>query len=372
MFLPKGGFFVFPGDSAGADYSFFWCGFFRFLNCISPVAALAFVHTDWCTMKNLLLTLTVLSLAAGARADEKSAITKIEALGGRVLYVAKDSKQYNVTITKNLFDKKGKGFTAGDAKLLAELANAVEISFQHPGTDDSWIAPLKGLKQLKRLHLEKTKVTDKALDTVGAIGTLEYLNLYKTGVTDGGLDKLKNLKQLKTLYVWQTKVTEAKAKAFQDAMAKAGNKDLSINLGVDKDLRSANMIARLQEQRAASETSAREAAAKAAKAEAERMAAIKNPTFDKDILPILNRRCVECHGKDKQKGKLRLDSFAEFNKGADGEKIVIGGKPGESQFISRILLPDSDDERMPPKGNRLHKSVADLFTRWVEQGAKQK
>ena len=85
MFLPKGGFFVFPGDSAGADYSFFWCGFFRFLNCISPVAALAFVHTNWCTMKNLLLTLTVLSLAAGARADEKSAITKIEALGGRVL-----------------------------------------------------------------------------------------------------------------------------------------------------------------------------------------------------------------------------------------------------------------------------------------------
>ena len=301
-----------------------------------------------------------------------TAITKIEALGGRVLYVAKDSKQYNVTITKNLFDKKGKGFTTADAKLLAELANAVEISFQHPDTDDSWIAPLKGLKQLKRLHLEKTKVTDKALDTVGAIGTLEYLNLYKTGVTDGGLDKLKNLKQLKTLYVWQTKVTEAKAKAFQDAMAKAGNKDLSINLGVDKDLRSANMIARLQEQRAASETSAREAAAKAAKAEAERMAAIKNPTFDKDILPILNRRCVECHGKDKQKGKLRLDSFAEFNKGADGEKIVIGGKPGESQLISRILLPDSDDERMPPKGNRLHKSVADLFTRWVEQGAKQK
>jgi len=248
----------------------------------------------------------------------------------------------------------------------------VEISFQHPDTDDSWIAPLKGLKQLKRLHLEKTKVTDKALDTVGAIGSLEYLNLYKTAVTDGGLDKLKNLKQLKTLYVWQTKVTEAKAKAFQDAMTKAGNKDLSINLGVDKDLRSANMIARLQEQRASSEASAREAAAKAAKAEAERLAAIKTPTFDKDILPILNRRCVECHGKDKQKGKLRLDSFAEFSKGADGEKIVIAGKPGESHFISRVLLPDSDDERMPPKGNRLHKSVADLFARWVEQGAKQK
>mgnify|MGYP001372630919 CR=1 FL=1 len=96
--------------------------------------------------------------------------------------------------TKNLFNKE-KGFTAADAKLLGELSNAVEISFQHPDTDDSWITPIKNLGKLKRLHLEKTKITDKALDTVGAISSLEYLNLYQTAVTDGGMDKLKNLKK---------------------------------------------------------------------------------------------------------------------------------------------------------------------------------
>ena len=84
-----------------------------------------------------------------------------------------------------------------DAKLLGELATAVEVSFQHPDTDDAWVAPLKGLKNLKKQHLEKSKITDKALDTVGAIGSLEYLNLYKTGVTDAGLDKLSGLKNLK-------------------------------------------------------------------------------------------------------------------------------------------------------------------------------
>ena len=323
-------------------------------------------------MRNLFSLILIGGLAAGvARADEKSAIATIEKLGGRVLYVAKDSKEYSVTIVKDVFNK-GKGFTAADAKVLGELKNAVEISFQNPNATDDWVTPLKGLAGLKRVHLEKTKVTDKALDAIGALANLEYLNLYSTGITDGGLDKLKNLKKLKTLYLWQTKVTEAKAKAFQEAMAKAGNKDLSINLGVDKDLRSANMVARLKEQRAKSEASAKEAAAKAAEAEAKRLTAIKEPKFDKDILPIINRRCTECHGKDKQKGKLRLDSFAELNKGADGEKIVIVSKPGESELLARIILPDSDDDRMPPKGNRLSKATAELIKRWIAQGAKQK
>tara|TARA_Y100001968_G_scaffold132996_1_gene121370 strand:- start:1017 stop:1994 length:978 start_codon:yes stop_codon:yes gene_type:complete len=321
-------------------------------------------------LRHFSLTVTSLALMVLARADEKSAIAAIEKLGGRVLYVAKDSNEYSVTITRNLFNKE-KGFTAADVKLLGELPNAVEISFQHPDTDDSWIIPIKNLGKLKKLHLQKTKISDKALNTIGTIGSLEYLNLYQTAVTDGGLDKLKNLKKLKALYLWQTKVTEGKAKSFQAAMAKAGNMDLSINIGVDKDFKSANIVARLKVQRAASQKSAKEAAAKAAKAEAEKYAAIKEPKFDKDILPVIQKSCSECHGKDKQKGKLRLDSFAELQKGADGEPVVTAGKAGESSLLVRISLPDSDDERMPPKGNRLSDSVNALIKRWIEQGAQQ-
>ena len=323
------------------------------------------------TLNKLSVTVTFLAMVVLARADEKSAIAAIEKLGGRVLYVAKDSKDYSVTITKNLFAK-GKGFKATDAKLLSELGNAVEISFQHPDADDSWIAPIKGLGKLKRLHLEKTKVTDKALDTVGAIGSLEYLNLYKTAVTDGGLGKLKNLKKLKTLYLWQTKVTEAKARGFQESMAKAGNKDLAINLGVDKDFKSVNTVARLKKQRAASTQAAKEAAAKAAKAEAEKYAAIKNPIFEKDILPVFKQSCVKCHGKEKPKGKFRLDTFAELQKGADGESVITAKKPDESSLYELINLPVSDEERMPKKGDSLSKPVIDLVRRWIEQGAKQK
>ena len=35
----------------------------------------------------------------------------------------------------------------------------------------------------------------------------------------------------------------------------------------------------------------------------------------------------------------------------------------------RVWLPDGNDERMPPKGDRLSKPVADLIKRWIDQGA---
>ena len=304
-------------------------------------------------------------------ADEKSAILKIESLGGRVLYIAKDSKEYSVTIIKNAFDKK-REFRATDAKVLAELSNAVEISFQHPDATDDWVAPIKSIKGLKKLHLEKTKVTDKVLDTVGALTNLEYLNLYKTDVTDASLDKMNNLMNLKALYLWQTKVTEGKAKAFQEAMNKAGNKDLSINLGVGKDLRSVNTITRLIAQKAASSKAAKEAAEKAAKAEAAKYAAIKEPKFEKDIMPVFKQHCVKCHGKDKPKGKFRLDTFAELKKGVDGDPVITGKNADDSLLYKLIILPVGNDDRMPKKGEGLSKPVAELVRRWIEQGAPEK
>ena len=322
--------------------------------------------------KLLICLLGVGIVTAGtSQADEKSAIAKIELLGGRVLYVAKDSREYSVTITKNSFGGK-KEFKAADAKVLAELANAVEISFQHPDATDDWVVPIKSLKNLRKLHLEKTRITDKALDAVAGLSSLEYLNVYKTGITDAGLDKLKNLKKLKSLYLWQTKVSEAKAKAFQEAMTKAGNKNLAINLGVGKDLRSVNTIARLKAQKAASSKAAKEAAEKAAKAEAAKYAAIKEPKFEKDILPVFKQHCVKCHGKDKPKGKFRLDAFAELQKGADGEPVIAAKKPDESSLYKLAILPVGNDDRMPKNGDGLSKPVTDLVRRWIEQGALEK
>ena len=68
-----------------------------------------------------------------------------------------------------------------------------------------------------RLHLERTKITDKGLEQIKGLENLEYLNLYGTEIGDAGLDYLTNLKKLKSLYLWQTKVTDEGVKKLQEA-----------------------------------------------------------------------------------------------------------------------------------------------------------
>jgi len=58
------------------------------------------------------------------------------------------------------------------------------------------------------------------------LANLEYLNLYGTKVTDAGLEALKGLKNLKKLYVWQTGVTDAGAAKLTAAIP-----GIDINMG---------------------------------------------------------------------------------------------------------------------------------------------
>jgi len=48
--------------------------------------------------------------------------------------------------------------------------------------------------------------------------------------------------------------------------------------------------------------------------------------FLRDVRPIFESRCVECHGPVKQRGKLRLDSVLGVRKGgASGEVVLAAG-----------------------------------------------
>lgn len=94
------------------------------------------------------------------------------------------------------------------------------------------------------------------------------------------------------------------------------------------------------------------------------------PDFQKEILPLLQSRCVECHGPDKQKGKLRLDTLeAAVKGGKDGPAIKAGDAAG-SPLIQRVSLPKDNDDRMPPEGEPLTAEQIQLFTDWIADGAK--
>ena len=88
--------------------------------------------------------------------------------------------------------------------------------------------------------------------------------------------------------------------------------------------------------------------------------------FEKEVRPILVERCQGCHGPDKQKGDLRLDSRASALAGGKAGPAVVPGNLEESLLVEAINY--GDFVQMPPK-SRLPQREIDALTRWVERGA---
>lgn len=94
--------------------------------------------------------------------------------------------------------------------------------------------------------------------------------------------------------------------------------------------------------------------------------------FASAILPILQERCVVCHGGTKAKGDLRLDSHASILAAGEGT-LVEAGQPEASKLIKVLKLPMDDDDHMPPKGKpQLTPDQIALLGWWVATGAKEK
>ena len=88
------------------------------------------------------------------------------------------------------------------------------------------------------------------------------------------------------------------------------------------------------------------------------------------IQPILKENCVACHGPDKSKGKLRLDTLEATLKGGDSGPAILAGKAAESPLLKRVRLPMTDQDHMPPEG-KAQPSAADiaLLEWWIDAGA---
>ncbi|MCE2692756.1 MAG: DUF1553 domain-containing protein [Verrucomicrobiaceae bacterium] len=72
--------------------------------------------------------------------------------------------------------------------------------------------------------------------------------------------------------------------------------------------------------------------------------------YFKDVMPILETKCNECHRGAKAKGGLHLDSLADALKGGKSDGAAVQpGKPDHSSIIARVTSGD-EDEVMPPKG----------------------
>ncbi|MES2570015.1 MAG: PSD1 and planctomycete cytochrome C domain-containing protein [Verrucomicrobiota bacterium] len=88
--------------------------------------------------------------------------------------------------------------------------------------------------------------------------------------------------------------------------------------------------------------------------------------FEKQVRPVLVEHCYKCHGAEKQKAELRLDSRAAFLKGSDTGPVVVPGKPDESSFIKSIR--HEGDSKMPEKADKLSEAQIAALAEWVKMG----
>lgn len=93
--------------------------------------------------------------------------------------------------------------------------------------------------------------------------------------------------------------------------------------------------------------------------------AFADDDFEKNVRPLLVEHCIKCHGPEKAKSGLRLDSREAILKGGNTGPSAVSGKPDESYIIK--VIEYKDDLRMPPKAKLPDAAIATL-RQWVAKG----
>ena len=89
--------------------------------------------------------------------------------------------------------------------------------------------------------------------------------------------------------------------------------------------------------------------------------------FAQQVRPLLENKCFQCHGAEKQKGRLRLDSRAAILKGGETGPAIIPGDAAKSLLLQAVRHA-TKDLAMPPKEKLADKDIAALEA-WVKEGA---
>ncbi len=87
-------------------------------------------------------------------------------------------------------------------------------------------------------------------------------------------------------------------------------------------------------------------------------------SFSKDVLPILESRCVSCHGGERTSKGLDLKSYDSLMAGSQNGAVVVAGDAGNSSFVKLI-----QDGKMPKRGPKLLPEQLQMLIDWVNTGA---
>ncbi|HVZ57607.1 MAG TPA: DUF1553 domain-containing protein [Chitinophagaceae bacterium] len=91
--------------------------------------------------------------------------------------------------------------------------------------------------------------------------------------------------------------------------------------------------------------------------------------FNTQVKPILNKKCITCHGGVRRKADFSLLFRTEALAPAkSGKRAIIPGDPDHSELIRRITEKDPE-ERMPYRQEALSPEEISILRRWIKEGA---
>lgn len=90
------------------------------------------------------------------------------------------------------------------------------------------------------------------------------------------------------------------------------------------------------------------------------------------VQPLMEAKCVSCHGEEKVKGKLRLDSFDAMMRGGEFGTCVEPGDSYNSLLVELMEYPIDDEDHMPPEDEpQLTQAEIDVIKWWIDAGAQE-
>jgi uncharacterized membrane protein len=87
-------------------------------------------------------------------------------------------------------------------------------------------------------------------------------------------------------------------------------------------------------------------------------------SFANDVMPIIQSRCINCHGGDRVEEGLSMNSHAELMAGSEDGAVIIPGDAANSLLVELVAT-----QKMPKRGPKLTPPQVQLITDWVNQGA---
>lgn len=95
----------------------------------------------------------------------------------------------------------------------------------------------------------------------------------------------------------------------------------------------------------------------------------KAVSFVGDVAPLINGRCLRCHGAGNASAGLRLDTFANWKAGGRSGLLLTPGAPAQSLLMAKLSAP-TDQGGMPRQGEPFNRQELETIALWINQGAK--